>query len=65
MKCLACHNSNILEVIENKKYAFKLFPCSSSIQCSWCRTKHDVLFLLATPRRINSVITKRCPIALS
>lgn len=65
MKCLACHNSNILEVIENKKYAFKIFPFSSSIQCSCCGTKHDVLFLLATPRKINYVITKRNPIALT
>ena len=65
MKCLVCHNSNILEVIENKKYAFKIFPFSSPIQCSCCETKYDVLFLLATPHRINYIITKRTPIVLT
>ncbi len=65
MKCLVCDNQNILESIENKKYVFKMFPFSSGLKCSCCDTKYDILFLLATPHKINYVITKRSPLVYS
>jgi hypothetical protein len=62
MKCLSCNNSNIVESLSIGKYSFMLFPFSKSLKCCNCDTKYDVLFLIATPKKIKYVITKSNPI---
>ena len=59
MNCLNCKKHGLLESLESKRYSFKLFPFSSTLKCSNCDTKHNLIFLLCTPKKISYVITKR------
>lgn len=59
MKCLACRNKENLKSICKKQYNFSIYPFSKSFVCSKCESKYDVLFLLATSRKIRYLISKR------
>lgn len=59
MNCLNCKKQNLFESMILKRYSFKLFPFSKSVKCNECETKHDIIFLFCTPRKINYLITKR------
>ncbi len=62
MKCLVCKNKDILEPICSTQFKFRIYPFSKSFVCRKCESKYDVLFLLATTRKIRYFISKRKPV---
>jgi hypothetical protein len=54
-------NKYILEIINNIKYVFKIFPSASCIKCDY-NFKHDVILLVATPKKLFYISSKRKPI---